>query len=110
MELRRYQTADGRIPLAEWLEGLRDGQTRARIVARLDRLRGGLFGDWKSVGAGVYELRIDHGLGYRVFCTQTSDIEKAHGYWKDHKARKTLQPPIQGGDISQKRRRNRRLH
>lgn len=127
MKVRHYQTTGGRVPLAEWLEGLRDGQTRTRIIGRLDRLRAGLFGDWRSVGEGVYELRIDHGPGYRIYfgregrtlvlllCggnkgTQTSDIEKAHGYWKDHKARNTLEPSIQGGEVSKKRKRNRRLH
>ena len=46
MEVREYQTADRKMPLTEWLEGLRDGATRARIVARLDRLKAGLLGDW----------------------------------------------------------------
>lgn len=65
----------------------------------------GLLGDWSGVGDGVCELRIDYGPGYRVYyaqdgkililllCggdkrTQAKDIEKAHGYWKDYKARK----------------------
>ena len=70
VEVRYYQTADGETPLAQWLRGLRDGQTRARIVARIDRLKVGLIGDWKSVGGGVCELRIDHGPGYRVYYGQ----------------------------------------
>jgi hypothetical protein len=50
VEVRRYQTAAGKVPLSEWLDGLRDGRARARIIARLDRLSVGLLGDWKSVG------------------------------------------------------------
>ena len=50
MEVREYVTADGGTPLIEWLDALRDGNARARILARLDRLRAGLLGDWKSAG------------------------------------------------------------
>ena len=67
-DIRKYQTAGGGIPFDQWMEGLRDVQARARILVRLDRLQKGLLGDWKSVGEGVYELRIDYGPGYRVLC------------------------------------------
>jgi putative addiction module killer protein len=104
MEIFQYQTADGRKPVADWLESLRDPTASARIAARLQRLTLGLRGDWKSIGAGVFELRIDFGPGYRVYyaqhgndwivllCgghkrTQTRDIERAHEYWKDYQAR-----------------------
>lgn len=116
IEVRQYQTAEGRTPLAEWLEGLRDRTTRSRIVARLDRLTEGLRGDWKNVSDGVCELRIDHGPGYRVYygqegdtlilllCggtkrTQARDIENAHAYWKDYKAR-TRQRAVSRGASS----------
>lgn len=36
---------------------------------RIRRLSLGNAGDTKSVGSGVYELRIHYGLGYRVYCT-----------------------------------------
>jgi putative addiction module killer protein len=104
VEVRQYRTVDGRTPIAEWLASLGDVPTRMRVVARLDRLGVGLFGDWRRIGSGVYELRIDAGPGYRVYyaqhgaaiilllCggdkgTQRRDIERAHAYWKDYKAR-----------------------
>ena len=104
MEVRQYQAIDGHTPIRDWLHAFRDAVTRARIVARLDRLEAGSRGDWRSVGQGVFELRIDSGPGYRVcyghdgaavillLCggdkhTQVRDIEKAHAYWKDYQAR-----------------------
>lgn len=105
IEIRQYQTADGRIPFAEWIAGLRDLRAQSRILSRIDRLRAGLRGDWKPVGTGVFELRIDAGPGYRVYCgqdgaalvlllcagdkrTQTKDIDHACDYWKDYQARR----------------------
>jgi putative addiction module killer protein len=50
-----------------WLDGLRDIQARARILARIERLATGNPGDVKPIGEGVSELRIDYGPGYRVY-------------------------------------------
>ena len=105
IEIRQYQTADGRAPFTEWMDTLRGRQAQARIVTRIDRLQAGLRGDWKTVGAGVFELRIDSGPGYRVYCgqdgatlvlllcagdkrSQSEDIETAHAYWKEYKTRR----------------------
>lgn len=52
---------------AEWINGLRDLQGRARIQVRIERLALGLVGDAKPVGEGVCELRINCGPGYRVY-------------------------------------------
>ncbi len=105
VEVRQYRTADGHIPFTEWITALRDRRPNQAIAARIERLRSGNRGDWESVGRGVYELRIDTGPGYRVYCgqdgatlvlllcagnkrTQTRDIERAYAYWKDYKARR----------------------
>lgn len=51
----------------QWLTALKDREAIARILARLERLSRGNPGDAKYVGAGVTELRIDWGPGYRVY-------------------------------------------
>jgi putative addiction module killer protein len=52
---------------SEWLDALRDIKARARVQARIERLSLGNTGDVKPVGAGVSEMRIDYGPGYRVY-------------------------------------------
>jgi putative addiction module killer protein len=103
IEVREYLTADGRSPFAVWLHELCDRQARTRIMVRLNRLRLGNFGDCKSVGEGVFELRMPFGPGYRVYfgrdgesivlllcggdkSTQSADIERAKQYWKAHRS------------------------
>ena len=55
---------------ARSLAGLRDLRARAKVLARIERLIGGNPGDVKPVGAGVSELRINYGPGYRVYYLQ----------------------------------------
>ena len=97
-------TQNGKSPFADWLTSLKDIKTRAIVRVRLDRLRLGNWGDCKSVGEGVQELRIDFGPGYRVYLgqdgdvvilllcggskkSQSKDIEKAKQYWHDYQER-----------------------
>jgi putative addiction module killer protein len=55
---------------AEWLDGLRDIQARARVQVRIERLAQGNAGDVQRVGEGVSELRTHYGPGYRVYFKQ----------------------------------------
>ena len=103
-EIKDYITRDGRDPLKEWLANLADRQARARILVRLQRMGAGNFGDCKPLTDGVWELRIDHGAGYRVYYArageklllllaggdkrkQRADIAIAVSYWKDWNGR-----------------------
>jgi len=62
------------VVFAGWLDGLRDAVAVKRIKQRLARVQIGLFGDAKSVGDGVSELRVDHGPGYRVYFARRGDV------------------------------------
>jgi putative addiction module killer protein len=59
------ETAD----YSKWVRKLRDLNARAAILKRVVRVGNGNLGDYKSVGGGVLELRIDYGPGYRVYFT-----------------------------------------
>lgn len=51
----------------DWLSGLRDGNTRARLAVRLRKAQLGNLGDVKAVGQGVYEMREHFGPGWRMY-------------------------------------------
>jgi putative addiction module killer protein len=88
-------------PFSEWLTSMKDARAVGVVRARLNRIRLGNFGDCKSVGGGVEELRIDFGPGYRVYygregslvvvllCggskkSQARDIVTAQRQWKEY--------------------------
>jgi len=56
----------GRSPYARWFHGL-NAPAAAKVATALYRLELGNFSNVKSVGAGVYECKIDFGPGYRVY-------------------------------------------
>jgi len=104
IEIRRYLTETGRDVFGEWLAGLKDTRTKAKIVARIDRLSAGNFGDCKPLRGGLFELRIDWGPGYRVYyalvgrsCVlllgggdkrkQSADIARALKHLEDYRER-----------------------
>jgi len=96
-----FERPNGQRPFQDWLQKLADSKARAVIRARLERVRLGNFGNCRSVGDGVEELKIAYGPGYRVYfgrkskilaillCggdkgSQRPDIERAKQYWKEH--------------------------
>ncbi|MBT5922284.1 MAG: type II toxin-antitoxin system RelE/ParE family toxin [Cellvibrionales bacterium] len=58
----------------KWLASLKDRRARARVLARIDRLEMGYFGDVRPVGEGVSELRIFYGAGYRIYFIQRHSV------------------------------------
>ena len=102
-EIQRYTTPDGKVPFSEWLDSLRDLKAKFKIDGRLDRVQEGNLGDYRVLGEGVCELRINYGPGYRVYfgqveetivllliggdkSTQEQDIRKAQKYWTDYRS------------------------
>jgi len=64
IEVRQTET------FAEWFEALRDMVAKDAITTRIGRVELGNFGDAKSVGGSVSELRVKVGPGYRVYFTR----------------------------------------
>ena len=58
---------------SKWLQKLKDIQGKVSILRRIKRVKEGNFGDYKSLGDNIYELRITVGAGYRVYYTQKGD-------------------------------------
>lgn len=103
IEIVIYATNTGKEPFSDWQDKL-DKRMRAIVMKRLDRIRLGNFGDSKRLqgATGIWELRIDHGPGYRIYFgkegstivmlltggskkSQTRDITKAKQYWLNYK-------------------------
>jgi putative addiction module killer protein len=57
-----------------WLSKLKDPRAKARIIKRVRSAERGNLGDCKPVGAGVSEMRIHFGPGYRVYFMRTGDM------------------------------------
>jgi putative addiction module killer protein len=100
IEVRIFALESGEEPFTEWHKKLKDKRAQALVDVRIARVRTGNFGDCKSVGEDVYELRIDYGPGYRVYfgkiastiilllcggdkSSQDEDIRKAKTYWRE---------------------------
>ncbi len=97
--IKKLELQNGLVPFDEWFDALHDRKMQAAVDARLTRVRAGNFGDCKSVGGGVFELRIALGPGLRVYyglhgqrvvillgggdkSTQARDLRRAQQLWQ----------------------------
>jgi putative addiction module killer protein len=62
-----FRDERGQRPYHDWLRGLRDKTTIARIQGRLNRVRAGNLGDVKAIDEQLSELRLAFGPGYRIY-------------------------------------------
>lgn len=88
------------IEFDKWLRKLKDLKIKAKILFRIQKLKNDEhFGDCKSIGDGISELRLNYSKGYRIYfkekdrkiiilliggdkSTQQKDIKKAKELWK----------------------------
>jgi putative addiction module killer protein len=104
-ELREFLW-NGSSPLGDWFEVL-DAPAARKITTALYRLQYGNFSKVRSLGDGVFEYKIDHGPGYRIYFgrdlktliillsggtkkRQSSDIEKAKVLWSEYRRQKKM--------------------
>jgi putative addiction module killer protein len=96
-----YQDKNGERPYDNWLRSLKDQVARQSVLILLNKVRAGNLGDHHDVGDDVWEFRLRHGPGYRVYYaeiglrillltggskkTQNRDIQKAKAYWRDYR-------------------------
>ena len=57
-----------------WFLGLRDPTAQKRVAQRLDRLALGNHGDFKVIDRNLYELRLHHGPGWRVYYCRRGSV------------------------------------
>jgi putative addiction module killer protein len=96
IEIELYELAAGHCPFDDWFESLRELNTRAKILTRLDRLKVGNLGAFQvervyGPGMRVYYSKIGNKI-VLLLCggdksSQTKDINKAKEYLKEYQAR-----------------------
>ncbi len=53
----------------KWFRKIKDRSTKIKILARLNRVENGNFGDFKQLSPNLYELRLFFGPGFRIYYT-----------------------------------------
>ena len=96
-----YTLENGDSPFENWLKKL-DNLSRAIVVRFVQKVAtGGAKKSIKALKDGIFEIKITHGPGYRVYFaedgdeiiillvggdkkTQSRDIDKAKEYWRNY--------------------------
>lgn len=58
----------------EWLDGLKDRMTQLRIASRIRQAEAGNLGDWKPIEGPLFEMRVNVGPGYRMYCARRDGV------------------------------------
>lgn len=52
-----------------WFLKLKDKTVKNKLLSRIDRVKNGNFGDFKSLDINLFELRFFFGSGFRIYYT-----------------------------------------
>ena len=97
-----YETDNGKIPFYVWLKSIKNLENRYIIQTKIERVGLGNLGNTRCVGDNVFELKINHGPGYRLYYawigkkmiillfggkknSQSRDIQKAKKFYQQYK-------------------------
>lgn len=101
-EIIIYETISGSEPINDWIDSL-DNSVKGKVIARIDRLKKGQFGNAKGLKDGLYELKFKN-PAFRIYYAiigkqvvllisggdktfQSKDIKQAKGYLEDYRSR-----------------------
>ena len=104
IDVQEYIDPSGKSPFGKWFASL-NVTAAAKVTAVLEKLARGNLSNVESVGAGVYEYKLDWGPGYRIYFgrdgeklvillgggtkkRQPGDITAAKACWAEYKKRK----------------------
>lgn len=108
IEILEFLDDRGHSIFGKWFDQL-NAKAAAKVTAAIDRIGRGLMSNVESVGAGVYERKVNFGPGYRIYLGletdgrvtkvvillnggtkkgQGKDIDLAKQCWKNYKSRK----------------------
>ncbi|MBF0785507.1 type II toxin-antitoxin system RelE/ParE family toxin [Muribacter muris] len=84
-----------------WFRDIKDPLAKILMVKYIEQSERGMLDEWRFVGSGIYEMRVNIGEGYRIYfaqgegrlylltgsnckTSQQEDIEKAKLLWSEY--------------------------